>query len=82
MDKQIMRSIAKGRCHSHKMVTKAAWHAAPLCYRRTMPWAQPAIDAYSSIIDAWLKRYELRPRKQRHSAARVFERPSPFGRPC
>jgi len=74
VDKQSIRAIAKELGHSRKTVAKAARHAQPPGYQRTTPRAKPAIDAYRPIIDAWLAQDESRPRKQRHTAARVFER--------
>jgi transposase len=74
VDKQSIRAIAKELGHSRKTVAKAARHAQPPGYQRATPRAKPAIDAHRSIIDAWLAQDESRPRKQRHTAARVFER--------
>lgn len=69
-----VRSIAKELGHSRKAVAKALRHAEPPGYRLSKPRAKPVIDAFRSIIDAWLAQDESRPRKQRHSATRVFER--------
>ena len=74
VDGESARSIAKELGHSRKAVTKALAHAVPPGYRQTKPRAKPAIDAYRGIIDGWLESDATRPRKQRHTARRVFER--------
>ncbi len=40
----------------------------------------PAIDEYVAVIDAWLIADENAPRKQRHTARRIWQRWSPSTR--
>jgi transposase len=48
--------------------------SVPPGYRRKKPPAKPKLDAFKSIIDAILKADMEAPRKQRHTAKRIFER--------
>jgi transposase len=43
-------------------------------YRRTKPVAAPRIGPYQEIIDEWLRADQRAPRKQRHTARRIWER--------
>jgi transposase len=68
------RAIAKELGHSRKTVAMAIANPVPPGYRLTGPRKRPAIEAYQPWIDAWLEEDESRPRKQRHTAQRIFER--------
>jgi transposase len=46
----------------------------PPGYRRSRPPARPKLDPFTGIIDAILAEDEARPKKQRHTAKRIFER--------
>ena len=46
----------------------------PPGYRRTAPIKRPKLDGFTEIIDQWLRDDVGRPRKQRHTAKRIFER--------
>src|SRR6478736_9515674 len=46
----------------------------PPGYRRSRPPARPKLDPFTGIIDEILAADEGRPRKQRHTAKRIFER--------
>ena len=48
--------------------------AVPPGYRLSEPRLRPAIERYRTIIDAWLEQDQSRPRKQRHTAQRIYER--------
>src|SRR5439155_22231900 len=48
--------------------------AVPPGYRRSRPPARPKLDPYTGIIDGILAADEGRPRKQRHTSKRIFER--------
>ncbi len=48
--------------------------SVPPGYRRTAPIRRPKLDAFTGIIDRWLDEDRDRPRKQRHTAKRIFER--------
>ena len=49
-------------------------YSAPPGYQRTKPPAKPKLDPFIAIIDAILKGDGEAPKKQRHTAKRIFER--------
>ncbi len=49
-------------------------YSEPPGYRRTAPIRRPKLDPYTDQIDQWLAEDKVRPRKQRHTAKRNFER--------
>jgi transposase len=57
-----------------RTVAKMLAFSAPPGYRRSRPPARPKLDPFTGIIDAILAADEGRPKKQRHTAKRVFER--------
>jgi transposase len=59
---------------SRNTVRKMIKHGYPPGYRRRHALRRPAIDPVRSIIDAWLDEDLGRPRKQRHTAFRIYER--------
>src|SRR5271154_1797727 len=52
----------------------AGFFGAAPGYRRSRPPARPKLDPFTGVIDAILAADEGRPRKQRHTAKRIFER--------
>ena len=48
--------------------------AEPPAYARSAPRPCPAMDPYMDIVKQWLEGDETAPRKQRHTAKRVFDR--------
>ena len=68
------RAVAKELGHSRKTVDKALAEAVPPGYRLSKPRKQPVLEPWRAIIDAWLEEDERRPRKQRHTAQRIYER--------
>jgi len=48
--------------------------SVPPGYRRSRPPARPKLDPFTGIIDRILLEDEGRPRKQRHTSKRIFER--------
>ena len=48
--------------------------SVPPGYRRRRPPARPKLDPFTGIIDGILTADEGRPRKQRHTSKRIFER--------
>lgn len=48
--------------------------SVPPGYRRTAPIRRPKLDGFTEIIEQWLGEDVGRPRKQRHTAKRVFDR--------
>lgn len=71
---QSIRKAADELGHSRKTIRKALEHAQPPGYRRKQSVRHPVIDEVRPIIDAWLEEDRRRPRKQRHTAQRIFER--------
>jgi transposase len=57
-----------------KTVAKMLRFSVPPGYRRSKPPARPRLDAFVPVIDRILQEDEGRPRKQRHTARRIFER--------
>jgi transposase len=57
-----------------KTVAKMLRFAVPPGYRRSKPPVRPKLDPLLPVIDRILKEDQSRPRKQRHTARRLFER--------
>jgi hypothetical protein len=74
LDHESARAIAKELGHWRKTVAKALVHPVPPGYRRSQRRKRPAIERYRPIIDAWLEEDQSRPRKQPHTAERIYER--------
>ena len=69
-----IRRAARELHHSKRTVRKALEHSCPPGYRRKAEPARPVVDPYREVILAYLKADRLAPRKQRHTAQRVYER--------
>jgi transposase len=59
---------------SRTTVTKMMEFAVPPGYRRSRPPRRPKLEPYLGIIDQTLEQDTHQPRKQRHTAWRLFER--------
>jgi transposase len=57
-----------------RTVAKMLAFSVPPGYRRSRPPGRPKLDPFTGIIDEILAADEGRPRKQRHTAKRIFER--------
>jgi transposase len=57
-----------------KTVAKMLRFSVPPGYRRNQPPARPKLDAVTGVIDRILREDQGRPRKQRHTARRIFQR--------
>jgi hypothetical protein len=57
-----------------RTVAKMLVFSVPPRYRRSRPPARPKLDPFTGIIDRILLEDEGRPRKQRHTSKRIFER--------
>jgi hypothetical protein len=63
------------RHHAHRQtVRQALASAVPPPRKAYAQRPRPAIDAYPAVIDSWLVADRLVPRKQRHTARRVWQR--------
>lgn len=74
IDGMSRRAIARELGHSRKTIKKALQHPVPPGYQRTRPVSRPVMDRFAGIVDAWLEEDHQRPRKQRHTARRIYER--------
>ena len=59
---------------ARKTVSKMLEYAAPPGYQRQKPVRRPKLGPWQGVIDAILEDDKQRPRKQRHTAKRIFER--------
>jgi hypothetical protein len=57
-----------------RTVAKMLAFSVPPGYRRSRPPARPKLDPFTGIIDRILTEDEGRPKKQRHTSKRIFER--------
>lgn len=57
-----------------KTVSKILKHSVPPGYRRSKPPARPKLDPFIPIVDQILEADRALPKKQRHTAQRIFER--------
>ena len=73
-DGLIGRQIARDFGISRDSVSKMLAYSEPPGYRRTAVVKRLKLDAYADQIDQWLAEDKGRPRKQRHTAKRIFER--------
>jgi len=70
-----IRKIARRLEVSRQTVRKVlAGPAEPPHYRQRVPRPQPVMGPYVGIIERWLTDDETAPRKQRHTARRIFDR--------
>lgn len=56
------------------MVKRYVDHPQAPRYKRTMPYKAPALDGYKAQIEQWLRADESQPKKQRHTARRIYHR--------
>ena len=68
------RQAAKQFNISRDSVAKMVSYSTPPGYQRQLPIRRPKLDAFISTIDLWLEEDRQVPRKQRHTAKRVFDR--------
>jgi transposase len=59
---------------SRTTIDKMCAYSAPPGYRRKAPPTRPKLDPFIPIIDAIMQSDAGAPRKQRHTARRIFER--------
>ena len=68
------RAAAREFGLARKTVTKMLAYSVPPGYQRQMPVRRPKLGPWQGVIDAILEGDKQRPRKQRHTAKRIFER--------
>src|SRR3954462_12927618 len=68
------RQAARGFGIDTKTVGKMLRFSVPPGYRRSKPPVRPKLDGFTGLIDRILEEDRGRPRKQRHTARRIFQR--------
>jgi transposase len=68
------RAVAREFGLARKTVSKMLEYSAPPGYQRQKPVRRPKLGPWQGAIDAILEDDKQRPRKQRHTAKRIFER--------
>jgi len=68
------RAAAREFGLARKTVSKMLEYSLPPGYRRQLPVRRPKLGPWQGAIDAILEDDKQRPRKQRHTAKRIFER--------
>ncbi len=68
------REVARQLGHSRKSIRKAIEHSSPVPYTLSEPKPRPKLDPFVPVIRQWLIDDQEKPRKQRHTATRVWER--------
>ena len=68
------RAVARELGLARKTVSKMLQYSLPPGYRRQQPIRRPKLGPWLGVIDAILEDDQQRPKKQRHTAKRIFER--------
>ena len=68
------RAAARHFGVSRESVRKMLRFSVAPGYRRTVRVRRPKLDGFTELIDQWLEEDRTQPRKQRHTAKRVFDR--------
>ena len=74
VDGMSMREAARTFGLHRDTVRKMLAYSVPPGYRRQTPPRRPKLEPYTGVIDRILEDDLRRPRKQRHTAKRIFER--------
>jgi len=69
-----IRELARTFHKSRATIRRALSDPGPWTYRETGPRCKPVMDGVAPIIRRWLEEDRGRPRKQRHTAQRIWER--------
>ena len=69
-----IRKIAREHHYSRKTVRKAIQDASVPEYHLSVPKSYPVMGPYLAVIERWLREDKYRPKKQRHTAHRIYER--------
>src|SRR6266849_3829545 len=68
------RQVAREYGLARETVRKMLQYSIPPGYRRQQPAKRPKLDPWVGVIDAILKEDRERPRKQRHTAKKIYQR--------
>ena len=74
MEGQSKRQVAREYGLARETVRKMLQYSAPPGYRRQQPAKRPKLDSWVGVIDQILEEDRVRPRKQRHTAKRIYQR--------
>jgi len=74
LQRKSIRQIARELHHGRRTVRKAIYDPAPPRYTRAVPAAKPVLGPFTAIIDRWLADDLSSPKKQRHTARRIYHR--------
>lgn len=74
IDGKSIHQIAREGHHHRRTVRKAIRDAGPPRYTLGQPHIRPVLGPLVAIIDGWLAEDAARPRKQRHTARRIYQR--------
>ena len=74
VENKSIRDISRTHGLHRDTIRKMLQYSAPPGYRRSRPALKPKLDPFREIINTILKEDENRPKKQRHTAKRVFDR--------
>ncbi|HEY8488265.1 MAG TPA: IS21 family transposase, partial [Thermaerobacter sp.] len=69
-----IRKISRQLGLARQTVRKALASAEPPRYRLKSPRPSPVLDPYRDVILTWLEQDATAPRKQRHTARRIYQR--------
>ena len=69
-----IREVARVFDLHRSTVNKMLEYSAPPGYQRQQPPRRPKLDLYTPVIDQILQSDQDRPKKQRHTAKRIFQR--------
>lgn len=69
-----IRKIASELGHARKTIRKVLGLEKPPGYRLSKPREPRVLGSYTQVIEAWLQEDDGKPRKQRHTGQKVFER--------
>ena len=68
------RQVAREFGLARESVRKMLKYSVPPGYRRQQPPKRPKLDPWVGVIDQILEEDRTRPRKQRHTAKRIYQR--------
>jgi transposase len=76
VEQKSIRAISREQGHHRRVVREAiaGTNPAPRHYRLSTPRSKPVVGQVVPIIAAWLDADQTAPRKQRHTAKRIFDR--------
>ena len=69
-----VRELARRLRKSRNTIRRALRDAGPWEYRVRRPRPRPVMDPLVPVVERWLEEDRARPRKQRHTARRIYQR--------